>query len=400
VSQSEEVPERDHRRLGPKLELFGWSEHSPGIAYWLPRGVVVRNQLISMLREQYAQRGYEEVIGPQVLDAELWEKSGHLAAYRDSMYFLESESRELALKPMNCPGQALMFASRPRSFRELPFRWAEFSPIHRYEASGALCGLKRARGFVVDDAHVFCREDQIHEEVLRAIDFVKSVYGLFGFEFRVDLGLRPARSVGSDAIWQRAEADLRAALKEAHVPSREAPGDGAFYGPKLDFRIVDALGREWQCGSVQLDFNMPERFGLSYRGSDNREHRPVMVHRAVLGSLERFIAILLEHGDGALPLWLSPEQVRVLPVSSAHDAYAEAVLARLRKAGVRASLVRDDRVGKRVRDAMEARVPYVAVVGDREQAAGAVSVRARGVEEVVALDSFLARVHDEAARRA
>jgi threonyl-tRNA synthetase len=403
MSHEEEPDARDHRRLGQDLDLFSFSPHSPGMPFWHPRGMVVWNALADLLREEYRRRGYDEVKAPVVLAADLWRQSGHMDLFRENMFFLEADGRELALKPMNCPGQCVIFGERPRSWRDLPFRWAESSPLHRRESSGALVGLKRVRAFAVDDAHIFCREDQVQAEVQGALEFLKHVYSVLGFErFLVELSLRPARSIGGDAVWARAESDLRAGIAAAGLAHRESPGEGAFYGPKIDCHVEDALGRRWQCGTVQLDWNLPERFALEFQGKDNRAHRPVMIHRAIFGSFERMIGVLLEHCDGALPAWLAPEQVRVLPLAPAFLDYGRVVRERLFAAGLRVSVdASSEKIGKRVRDAALARVPYVLVVGKSEAAAGAVSVRARGRREaaVEPLEAFLARVQDEVRRR-
>ncbi len=398
-----ELDPRDHRRLGPELDLFSFSEYSPGVPFWHPRGLILYNELVAFVREEWRRRGYLEVRAPVLLDAALWRRSGHLPAFQGGMFFSESEGRELALKPMNCPGHCVLFAERPRSWRDLPIRYAEVSPLHRNEPSGSLLGLKRVRGFSQDDAHIFCREDQVEDEVVDVISFLREVYPLLGFgrELEVELSLRPEGSLGSEEVWAKAESVLRSALARARLSWKPSPGQGAFYGPKIDFHVKDALGRSWQCGTVQADFVQPERFGLEYRGKDNLPHRPVMVHRAVLGSFERLIGILLEQWEGDFPLWLAPEQVRVLPVAKAHAAWGAEVVSALEGAGLRASLdASPGKLEKRIVAAARAKVPCVGVVGAREAAARSVSVRRRDAPlEVVPLEELAARLLAEVRRR-
>lgn len=386
---------RDHRRLGPQLDLYSFSDYAPGVPFWHPRGMVVLNELVAFVRDEWRKRGYVEVRAPVLLAADLWRRSGHMDAFRAAMFFSESEGRELALKPMNCPGHCVLFAERPRSWRDLPLRYAELSPLHRNEPSGSLNGLKRARSFSQDDSHIFCREDQVEDEVLSVIGFLREVYPLLGFARApsVELSLRPPSSVGSDEAWQKAEAALRSALARAGLSWKPSPGEGAFYGPKIDFFVEDGLGRPWQCGTVQADFVQPERFGLEFKGADNRPHRPVMLHRAVLGSFERLIGILVEQWQGAFPLWLAPEQVRVLPVGEAHRAWANEVKDALERSGRRVGLdASSAKLDKRIQKAAAWKVPRVAIVGAREAEARAVSVRRLGeaadAPEVVLLDAF------------
>ena len=390
------MSERDHRVLGPALDLFSFSAYSPGIAFWHPKGMVVYNQLVALMREEWERRGYQEVRAPLVLSADLWHKSGHYDMFRQNMFFVNSEGQEFALKPMNCPGHCVMYAERVRSYREFPLRYAEVSPLHRNENSGALNGLKRVRSFSQDDAHIFCRYDQVEEEVVAAIDFLKDIYAFLGFKFSAELSLRPPQSVGSDEVWEKAEADLRKALKRAGIDAVDRPGEGAFYGPKIDFQVgPDALGRSWQCGTVQLDFQLPKRFGLQYRGEDNGFHEPVMVHRAVFGSFERFIGMLIEHYDGAFPLWLAPEQVRILPVSDAAAHYAGLLAADLRLvARCRVSVDNSpERMSKKLRDAVIAKIPLVVVVGAKEIDANSVSIRFRsGNQKVMDKAGFVSEV--------
>ncbi len=363
----EEAQRRDHRRLGRDLDLFHFSELSPGMPFWHERGMVVWNGLEDLRRVENAKRGYAEVKTPLLFDRELWETSGHWEKFREHMYALESEERQYGLKPMNCPGHCLVYAARARSYRGLPLRLAEAGTLHRDEPSGTLHGLLRVREFHQDDAHIFCTQDQIEDEVLGCLNFGFFLYELFDFDIRVELSTRPENRLGSDEDWDRAEEGLRAALERQGIDHLVNEGDGAFYGPKIDLHAEDTLGRGWQLGTVQLDFQLPERFALTYSGADNREHRPVMIHRALLGSLERFIGILLEHTGGNLPLFLAPEQIRILPVAEPHRTDAESLADRLRKAGFRASVdERDETLGKRIREAEVEKIPYVVVWGDRE----------------------------------
>jgi threonyl-tRNA synthetase len=393
---------RDHRKLGRELGLFMLSDLSPGSPFWLPNGTHVWNELTALWRSTNVERGYTEVRTPILYDVELWKQSGHWDVYRDHMYFTDVEGRAMGLKPMNCPAHVQIYKSDRRSYRDLPIRYAEQGLVHRHEPSGTLHGLLRVRSITQDDAHVFCREDQIEEEVQRCLDFGFFIYDQFGFAPRLELSTRPAKRVGEESMWDRAEAALTRALEERGLRYDLNPGDGAFYGPKIDLHMTDAIGRSWQLGTVQLDYYMPERFELAYTGADNTEHRPVMIHRALMGSFERFIGILIENYAGEFPLWLAPVQAAVLPVADRHAPYAEEVVATLRAAGLRAEAdTRTESVGRKVRDAELRKVPYILVVGDREAEAGEVSVRRHregdtGAEPVAALAERLAA---EAARR-
>ncbi len=401
------MDQSDHRFLGPQLDLYSFSEYAPGVPFWHPRGMIVLNELVSFVRSEWRRRGYLEVRAPVLLAADLWRRSGHMEAFKAAMFFSESEGRELALKPMNCPGHCVLYAERPRSFRDLPLRFAELSPLHRNEPRGSLEGLKRARSFSQDDAHIFCREDQVEDEVLGVIAFLREVYPVLGFakEPRVELSLRPVLSKGSDEAWAKAEAALRSALAKAGLAWQPSPGEGAFYGPKIDFFVEDRRGRAWQCGTVQADFVQPERFELSYKGADNKAHRPVMLHRAILGSFERFVGILVEQWEGAFPLWLAPEQVRVLPVAEAHRSWAGEVRSSLEAAGLRAGLdASSEKLDRRVLEALRAKVPRIAVVGAREVRDRSVSVRSlgdeAGVRPVVSpVESFRDDLLDRVRRR-
>jgi len=367
---------RDHRKLGPELGLFTFSDISPGAAFWLPAGTSVWNALVSLSREMGAERGYQEVKTPLIYDAELWKTSGHWGKYRQNMFTLEVEGREMGVKPMNCPGHAHLFSLQRHSYRELPVRYSEPGLLHRNEASGVLHGLLRVRHFAQDDAHIFCTEEQVHDEVKGCLEMAFATYALFDFDVRLELSTRPEQRIGDDAMWDRAEGKLMSALEEQGLSYELNPGDGAFYGPKIDMHMTDSLGRSWQLGTVQLDYSMPERFELTYTGADNQAHRPVMIHRALFGSYERFIGIMLEHYAGELPLWLTPVQAIVLPVSDRFNGYASTVAEELRSAGARIEL--DDRsesVGRKIREAELRKIPFMLVVGDREQGEKTVSVR-------------------------
>jgi threonyl-tRNA synthetase len=377
LERLEQARARDHRKLGPELDLFTFRPEAPGMPFWLPNGTVLLETIEAEVRGQLAKRGYDEIKTPHILDEELWHRSGHWDNYRDNMYFTEAEGRRFALKPMNCPGACLAYASDRHSYRELPLRLAEFGQVSRREREGVLHGLLRVRAFVQDDAHVYCTTEQIVGEVIDICEAIDELYATFGFDdVRVELSTKPEKAIGSDEQWEAAETALAEALEDQGREYKLNPGDGAFYGPKIDFHITDALGRSWQCGTCQVDFFMPERFDLTYQGDDNAEHRPVMIHRALLGSMERFVGILIEHHAGRFPLWLAPLQVLVLPVTDRNAEYAESVAGSLREAGIRTRV--DDRsesVGRKIRDAELARAPYMLVVGDREQEVGSVAVR-------------------------
>jgi threonyl-tRNA synthetase len=398
LERLEQARANDHRKLGQQLDLFTFSDVSPGSAFWLPNGTRVFNSLVALSREMGEQRGYTEVKTPQLYDSSLWVSSGHWDKYRENMFVTESENRSLALKPMNCPGHAHLFSLRRHSYRDLPVRYSEPGLLHRNEPSGALHGLLRVRNFVQDDAHIFCAEDQIQDEVASCLEFAFASYAVFGLDVRLELSTRPEQRIGSDDLWDRSEQALVNALESKGLPYELNEGDGAFYGPKIDMHVADSLGRSWQLGTVQLDYNFPARFELSYTGADNAEHRPVMIHRALFGSYERFIAILLEHLGGELPVWLAPIQAIVLPISDRHAAYASSVLGRLRGAGVHAEL--DDRsesIARKIRDAELRKIPYMLVTGDREQEADEVGLREHGRGDAGSLPvaSFVSRVREE-----
>ncbi len=398
----EEARARDHRKLGRELGLFMFSEVSPGAPFWQPPGMVIWNALTELWREENGRRGYREVKTPILYDVDLFKQSGHWDKYRDHMYFTDVEDRPMGLKPMNCPAHVQLFADERRSYRDLPIRYSEAGLVHRHEPSGALHGLLRVRHITQDDAHIFCLPEQVEDEVIRCLDFGFHIYDLFGFEPRLELSTRPDNRIGSDEMWDEAEAALAAALERRGLPYELNAGDGAFYGPKIDLHMTDSIGRSWQLGTVQLDYAMPERFGLTYTGQDNAEHRPVMIHRALLGSFERFIGILIEHYAGEFPLWLAPVQAIVLPIADRHLEAAQEVAERLREAGVRAEVdERTESVGRKIRDAELRKVPYMLVVGDREVEAGAVSVRrhGQGDDGVVPVGDVVTLLSQEARER-
>ncbi len=395
----EEAKARDHRRLGPQLGIFMLRDEAPGMPFWLPNGTTLLRLVEREVRDQLRKRDYQEIATPQVLDEALWHRSGHWDNYKDDMYFMDDGDRRYALRPMNCPGACLVYAADRHSYRELPLRLAEFGRVSRNEREGVLHGLLRVRAFTQDDAHVYCTEDQITDEVASICEAIDELYGRFGFtDVKVELSTRPEKSMGSEEQWGKAEAALAAALESQGREYELNPGDGAFYGPKIDFHITDALGRSWQCGTCQLDFQMPERFELYFTDNEDRQQRPVMIHRALLGSMERFAGILIEHYAGRFPVWLAPVQAIVLPISDRHNEFGKRALEELREAGVRVAL--DDRsesVGKKIRDAAIGRYPYMLVVGDREQEAGAVSVRSHADGELgeMGLAEFAARIAAE-----
>ncbi len=399
LERIEEAKARDHRRLGPQLGLFMLRDEAPGMPFWLPNGTTLLHLIEAEVRKQLRKRGYEEIATPQVLDEELWHRSGHWDNYRDEMYFMNDGERKFALRPMNCPGACLVYSSDRHSYRELPLRLAEFGRVTRNEREGVLHGLLRVRAFTQDDAHVYCSEDQITDEVASICEGIDELYARFGFEdVKVELSTRPEKSMGSEEQWTKAEAALTEALERQGRDYELNPGDGAFYGPKIDFHVTDALGRSWQCGTCQLDFQMPERFGLYYTGADDNPERPVMIHRALLGSMERFAGILIEHYAGRFPTWLAPQQAIVLPISDRHLDYAQRALGALRDSGVRVTIdERSESIGKKVRDAAIGRYPYMLVVGDREQENDGVSVRSRDDGELgeMSLPAFAERVATE-----
>ncbi|MBP6655191.1 MAG: threonine--tRNA ligase [Propionivibrio sp.] len=403
LTMLEEAEKRDHRRLGRHLDLFHLQDEAPGMIFWHPKGWALWQQVEQYMRRVYQDNGYLEVKCPQILDRTLWEKSGHWENYKDNMFTTESEKHDYAIKPMNCPGHIQIFNTGLRSYRDLPLRYGEFGSCHRNEPSGALHGIMRVRGFTQDDGHIFCTEDQIQPEVTAFNDLVRKVYADFGFtDITIKLALRPEKRVGADVVWDKAETALREALKASGLEWEELPGEGAFYGPKIEFHIKDAIGRSWQCGTVQVDFSMPQRLGAEFVGEDNSRHTPVMLHRAILGSLERFIGILIENWSGALPLWLAPAQAIVLNISEKQSNYAEHVAKTLREAGLRAeSDLRNEKITYKIREHSLNKLPYQIVVGDKEMAANLVAVRTRGGQDLgqMPLEALIERLLREVAAR-
>jgi threonyl-tRNA synthetase len=374
----EEAKKRDHRKLGKELELFMFSEEAPGMPFYLPKGMTIRTELENFARELQRQRDYAEVRTPLMMNNRLWEQSGHWDHYKDNMYFTNVDDTKFALKPMNCPGHMLIFKNSLHSYRELPIRLSEFGQVHRHELSGALNGMMRVRTFCQDDAHLFVLPDQIEDEISRIMSLIDHIYQVFGFEYKIELSTRPEDSMGSEDLWNQAEKSLQNVLDKRGIDYRVNEGDGAFYGPKIDFHILDALKRSWQCGTIQLDFQMPEKFDLSYIGEDNQKHRPVVIHRAVYGSIDRFMGILTEHFTGAFPLWLAPIQAKLLPVSENYIDYAYLVKKSLEEAGIRVEVdLRNEKLGYKIREAQLEKVPYMLVLGENEKNSDSVSVRKR-----------------------
>ena len=399
----EEAEKRDHRRLGKELELFTLLEEGPGFPFFLPKGMILKNTLIDYWREVHHRAGYQEISTPVILSRKLWERSGHWDHYKNNMYTTVIDDEDFAIKPMNCPGGMLAYKTKPRSYRDLPLRMGEIGLVHRHELSGALHGLMRVRCFNQDDAHIFMTPDQIKDEIKGVVRLIDEVYSLFGFEYHIELSTMPEDHMGELADWERATDALREAIEELGRTYEVNEGDGAFYGPKLDFHLVDAIGRTWQCGTIQLDMQLPERFELEYTGEDGQKHRPVMIHRVVFGSIERFIGILIEHFAGAFPTWLAPEQVKVIPISEAHQDYAKGIAQQLDALGVRVSAdCRSEKMGYKIREAQLQKIPYMLVVGAKEMEDGTVSVRNRKGENlgVMTLDDFAAKIRAEIASRA
>ena len=397
----EEAKKRDHRVLGKKLNLFSFHEEAPANAFFHPRGTVLYNQLQNYMRSSNAAAGFEEIGTPLVMNVDLWHKSGHYDNYKENMYFTNVDDREAAIKPMNCPGHCLVYKSNRHSYRELPLRFSEFGRVHRHEPSGATHGLFRVRTFIQDDAHIFCTPEQIQEEIQGVLNQIDSVYKHMGFDnVRLELSTRPEKSIGSDDVWQTAEAALQSVLENSGKKWQLNPGDGAFYGPKIDCHLIDSLGRSWQCGTVQLDFSMPERFGLEYMGSDDKKHTPVMIHRAVLGSIERFLGIMIEHFAGRFPVWLAPEQVKIIPINDSHKEYAENVRATLAGKGMRVKLDgRNERLNFKIREAQMEQVPYMVVIGDKEVESQTLSQRRVNGDQLdpMNLDNFISNLIEEGA---
>lgn len=401
LTRLEEAEKRDHRKLGRELDLFHIDEHSPGTVFWHPKGWTVWQEVEQYMRRVYRDNGYQEVKAPQILDQGLWEKTGHWDKYRENMFVTESEKRDFALKPMNCPGHIIIFNQGIKSYRDLPLRFGEFGQCHRNEPSGSLHGIMRVRAFTQDDGHIFCTEAQIQAEVIDFTNLLQKVYRDFGFtDILYRLSTRPEKRIGSDESWDRAEAALAEGLRASGCDFEYLPGEGAFYGPKIEYTLKDAIGREWQCGTIQVDPNMPERLDAEYVGEDGARHRPVMLHRAIVGSLERFIGILVEQHAGALPTWLAPVQVAVLNITDAQVDFAQEVVKMLKNQGLRVSLdLRNEKITYKIRERSMQKLPYILVVGDKEKAAGAVAVRARGNQDlgVMPLQAFCEKIASDIA---
>jgi len=393
LNMLEEAQKRDHRKLGRELRLFSFEQEGPGFPFWHPNGMVVYNEVMRYMQETLGRHGYLEIKTPVILNERLWHRSGHWDNYKDNMYFTSIDEQQYAVKPMNCPGCLLVYKSDAHSYREFPIKLSEMGLVHRHEKSGVLHGLFRVRQFTQDDAHVFCTEEQIEQEIIKLIDLIYEVYNAFGFsDFLIELSTKPEKSIGSAEIWDKAEGALARALEEKGISYKLNPGDGAFYGPKIDFHIKDSLARLWQCGTIQVDFSMPQRFDLEYTGSDGNKHRPVMIHRAILGSVERFIGILIEHYGGAFPVWLAPVQVLVIPISEKHQSYAHQVSREMENAGIRVNVDdRSEKVGYKIRDAELKKIPFMCIVGDREKEEQTLSVRKhkQGDEGSVGLNQFI-----------
>ena len=397
----EEAEKRDHRKLGKELDLFFVSDYGPGFPFFLPKGMAIRNTLIDLWRREHTLAGYTEIMTPIMLNKELWETSGHWFNYRENMYTSEIDETEFAIKPMNCPGGVLAYKSQLHSYKDLPIRCGELGTVHRHEFSGALHGLMRVRCFTQDDAHIFMTPEQIESEIIGVVNLIDKFYSrLFGFEYTIELSTKPDKAIGSDEIWEKAESALASALDKIGKPYKLNPGDGAFYGPKLDFKIKDAIGRTWQCGTIQLDFNLPERFDMNYIGEDGEKHRPVMIHRVVYGSIERFIGILIEHYAGAFPLWLAPTQVKILTINDETVPYAKKVFKKLQEKGIRTELdSRAESIGYKIREANgKYKVPVQLIIGKNEVENGEVNIRRRGSQEQVSmkLDEFVDMIVEEA----
>lgn len=399
LNMLQEAKKRDHKKLGKELELFMTTKEGPGFPFFLPKGMVIRNALEDYWREIHSKNGYVEIKTPVILNEELWHRSGHWDHYKDNMYTTKIDGDDYGIKPMNCPGSVLVYGSKMHSYKDLPIRFGELGLVHRHEKSGELNGLFRVRCFTQDDAHIFCLPEQIESEVKSVIKLVDEVYSRFGFRYTIELSTRPENSIGSDELWEKAENALKKVLEDQNLQYELNEGDGAFYGPKIDFHVKDCLGRDWQCGTVQLDFQMPERFDLVYIGEDGNKHRPVMLHRVIFGSMERFIGIIIEHYAGAFPVWLAPVQVAVLPISEKHFEYGAKIKKYLDDNNIRASMDgRQEKIGYKIRSAQMDKVPYMLILGDKELEAGNVSVRSckNGDVGSLSLEDFLSKIRSDA----
>jgi threonyl-tRNA synthetase len=398
INMLEEAKKRDHRKLGKELKLFTLMEEGPGFPFFLPNGVVLKNNLIEYWRGIHKKSGYVEIETPLILNRKLWETSGHWSHYKENMYTVKIDEEDFAIKPMNCPGGMLVYKSEPHSYRDLPLRVGELGRVHRHELSGAIQGLMRARSFTQDDAHIFMLPEQIKEEIKGVIKLINEMYSRFGFKYSVELSTRPENSMGSDEEWQIAESSLAGALNEMNMQYKINEGDGAFYGPKIDFHLQDSIGRSWQCGTIQLDFQLPQRFDLNYIGSDSEKHRPIVIHRVIFGSIERFIGVLIEHFAGKFPTWIAPVQVKVLPISDKFHDYAKNVVNILNENNIRVDFdARVEKIGYKIREARNERVPYILVIGEKEQGEGNISIRSRknGDEGSASVSEFISRVKYE-----
>lgn len=402
LAKIEEAKKRDHRKIGKEMDLFALYEEGPGFPFFMPKGMILRTQLENFWREEHAKHGYEEIKTPLILNEQLWRTSGHWDHYKDNMYFTQIDGEDYAIKPMNCPGSMLAYKRKMHSYRDLPIRLAEMGQVHRHELSGALHGLMRVRTFTQDDAHIFMLPEQVKDEILGVVNFIDDVYTLFGFKYHVELSTRPEDSMGTDEEWEMAESALKEAIEEKGMPYVINEGDGAFYGPKLDFHLEDSLGRTWQCGTIQLDMQMPQRFDLTYVGSDNTKHRPVMIHRVIFGSIERFIGILIEHFAGKFPLWLAPVQVKVLTVAEAFTDYADEVSQKLESAGLRVETdFRNEKIGYKLREARNQRVNYILIIGEREKESNTATVRSAKIGELgeMKIDELCQKLSAEVANK-
>ncbi|MGN0658330.1 MAG: threonine--tRNA ligase [Emergencia sp.] len=403
LNRLEEAKKRDHRKIGKEMDLFAIFEEGPGFPFFMPKGMIIRNELENFWREEHRKRGYQEIKTPLILNEQLWRTSGHWDHYKDNMYFTKIDDADYAIKPMNCPGSMLCYKRKLWSYRDFPIRMGELGQVHRHELSGALHGLMRVRTFTQDDAHIFMLPEQIKDEIVGVAKFIDDVYSMFGFKYHIELSTRPEDSMGTDEEWEMAENALRAAMEEIGVPYVVNEGDGAFYGPKLDFHLEDSIGRTWQCGTIQLDMQMPQRFDLTYVGSDNEKHRPIMIHRVIFGSIERFIGILTEHFAGKFPLWLAPVQVKLLTVAESFEGYAKEIAEKCEAAGLRVELdLRNEKIGYKLREARNERVSYICVIGEREQEAGTLSVRSSKVGDLgtMTADEFVDKLVEEVKTKA
>ncbi len=383
IAKLEEAKKRDHRKIGKEMDLFALYEEAPGFPFFMPKGMIIRNELESFWKSEHRKRGYEEIKTPLIMNEQLWRTSGHWDHYKDNMYFTKIDGEDYAIKPMNCPGSLLVYKRKMWSYRDFPIRMGELGQVHRHELSGALHGLMRVRTFTQDDAHIFMLPEQIRDEVISVVKFIDDVYNMFGFTYHIELSTRPEDSMGTDEEWETAETALREAMESIGVPFVINEGDGAFYGPKLDFHLEDSLGRTWQCGTIQLDMQMPQRFDITYIGSDGEKHRPVMIHRVIFGSIERFIGILIEHFAGKFPLWLAPVQVKLLTVTEKFTDYALEVAKKFEEAGLRVEAdIRNEKIGYKIREARNERTPYMCIIGEREVEAGNLTVRSSKAGEL------------------